>query len=276
MNIWDSVHRGLEKASHEAARIAKAQKLRSQIDGLSRQLHTQETTLLTRTMELFAANQLTQSQLLPLCHEITSLQQQLEQAQNEIKLLQSQGPQQPAQIPPSQPNSTGTYQLTSPYSVGELPPTLYAPPPPSADYPPAIEPTTPMPPPPPGSEALTISEIETRLMGVTPTPPPPPAIPISIRCVGCQSEITSGLAYCPNCGRPTQESTIAHLPTMRGGALEPFYPAGQETVRGEAVTDSNTGQDRGGMQAEHIADQETRRSEFPPDARQPNIQDGGY
>src|SRR5579859_852606 len=128
MNIWDSVHRGLEKASHEAGRIARAQKLRSQIDGLSRQLNTQQNVLINRTMELYTSNQLSQSQLLPICNELASLQQQLEQAQNELKQLHSQGPLQTPQAPTPQMNMTGTYQLTSPYSGSELPPTIPAPP----------------------------------------------------------------------------------------------------------------------------------------------------
>ena len=41
MPLWDSVQRSLEKASQEAARIAKTQRLRSTIDGLTRQVNTQ-------------------------------------------------------------------------------------------------------------------------------------------------------------------------------------------------------------------------------------------
>ncbi len=257
MNIWDSVHRGLEKASHEAARIAKAQKLRTQIDGLSRQFTTQQATLLNRTMELFRANQLTQSQLLPICNELANLQQQLEQAQNELKQLQNQGVPQTSQPPATQVDAMGTYQIGAPYPAGELPPTIYAPPPPGSDYQPQTEKTVPA----VGSNPQTVSAMETLLLGVTPTPPPPPTIPITIHCAGCQGEITSGLAYCPNCGKAVQESTFAHLPTMRGGTLEPFYAVGQETERGTGPG--------------HIADQQTVRSEPPPAENPAKEQDGG-
>jgi hypothetical protein len=261
MNIWDSVHRGLEKASQEAARISKAQKLRSQIDALSRQLNTQNNTLLSRTIELFNNNQLTQSQLLPLCQELVNIQQQLELAQNELKLLQSQGVPPAAQTPPAG-DTTGTYQLTSPYAAGEAAPTLYAPPPPGAEY---QTQTTQVPPPPPGSGPQTVSAMETLLMGAAATPPPPPALPGSIRCIGCQGEIANGLSYCPNCGRPVQESSIAHLPTMRGGTLEPFYPPGQETLRSQTNSE----------QRAPLADQETVRGEAPPFENQPKKKDGG-
>ncbi len=122
MPLWDSVQRGLEKASQEAARIARTQRLRSNIDGLSRQMYAQNNAIFNKTMELFVSGQLTQSELLPLCQEMINLQQQLNQAQNELKQLQAQSSQPPA--------------------------------PHAADIPD-------VPPPPPGVEPLTVSSIET-------------------------------------------------------------------------------------------------------------------
>src|SRR5438876_6477165 len=89
MPLWDSVQRSLEKASQEAARIAKTQRLRSIIDGLTRQINTQNNSILNKTLDLFIAGQLTQSELLPLCQELANLQQQLNQAQTELKQLQA-------------------------------------------------------------------------------------------------------------------------------------------------------------------------------------------
>src|SRR5437588_1464702 len=66
MPLWDSVQRSLEKASQEAARMAKTQRLRYTIDGLSRQLSTQNNNIVNKTMDLFRAGELTQSELLPL------------------------------------------------------------------------------------------------------------------------------------------------------------------------------------------------------------------
>src|SRR5205085_10203652 len=93
MPLWDSVQRSLEKASQEAARIAKTQRLRSIIDGLSRQINLQNNSILNKTMDLFITGQLTQSELLPLCKELANLQQQLNQAQTELKQLQASPPQ---------------------------------------------------------------------------------------------------------------------------------------------------------------------------------------
>lgn len=272
MNIWDSVHRGLEKASHEAARIAKTQKLRAQIDGLSRKLYTQQTLLINQTMELYTTNQLSQNQLLPICNELANLLRQLEQAQNDLQQLHNQGSQQAT--PPPQPNLTGTYPVPPSYPGNELTQTVYAPPPPSPDLQAYPGNTVPVPPP-PGTQPQTISAMETYIMGTPPlTPPPPPSTPGTIRCSGCQNEMKSGLSFCPNCGKPARESKSGHLPTVRGGTMETIYPV-QETVRGEAAGNNEpvTGTQDLSPQ-EHIADQETIRNDPPPQA-EPNDQIGG-
>lgn len=209
MNLWDSVQRGLEKATHEATRLAKIQRLRSSIDALSRQLHTEQGRLVTRTMEIFSAGQLSQPELLPICQELTSLQQQLDQAQFELKQVQQQ------QAPTQSPLPPGT---TSYMTGDEAAPTMYAPPPP--EYQSSVE-ATQVAPPPPGTGPFTVSSMETISM-------PPSAQ----RCPRCSSELIPGNAYCHNCGLAVQDSEAAHLPTMRPGTLESYYPAGQETVRG--------------------------------------------
>jgi hypothetical protein len=201
MNIWDSVHRGLEKASQEAARIAKIQKLRSTIDGVSRQINTQHGTLITTTMDLFAAGKLTQPELLSLCQELTRLHQQLTQAQNELRLAQSQvqgaAPSgTPDQLPPGAPYARG----------GEYPPTVYAPP--------YIDSTLPIPapPPPPDTEPATVSSLETVSVVSAPTGD-------ALLCSICHAELVTGNAYCHNCGSPVG-APMWYPPTTRGDASE--------------------------------------------------------
>src|SRR5689334_5657965 len=80
MNLWDSVHRGLEKASQEAARIARIQRLRSTVDTLHRQISNQQGMLIASAMETFREGRMVQGELLPICQELASLQLQLEQA----------------------------------------------------------------------------------------------------------------------------------------------------------------------------------------------------
>ncbi len=217
MNIWDSVQRGLEKATQEATRIARTQRLRSTIDGLTRQMHTQEEDLLARTLEVFAAGHLIQGELIPICQELTRLQQQLEQNRQELAQLQSQG---------AQPTGTGQAAIPSPgsYTSGtDLSPTTYAPPP---DYKPydATMPA-PLPPPPPGVEPLTISSFHTVRETASDNE--------KQLCKQCGTELVPGNAYCHNCGAAVQSGDASYQPTIRGSV-----ESEQETVR--AASDEET------------------------------------
>ena len=249
MPLWDSVQRSLEKASQEAARLARTQRLRSIIDGLLRQINTQNTSIVNKTMELYLAGQLTQSELLPLCQEMINLHQQLNQAQNELKQLQMQAPP-PA---PGTPGTQGAPGIQAPQasippqgmaSSGQLPPPVtdagrqasfatpitegsqnasIAPPPPG--YQSYLDSTNAytVPPPPPGMEPQTVSSLETFLVNM---PPPQTS---SRLCTVCHSEVQPTTAFCPNCGTPVQESGSQHLPTMRGGTMEQIYGDAQAT-----------------------------------------------
>jgi hypothetical protein len=232
MNIWDSVHRGLERASHEAARIARIQRLRSTIDSVTRQVHTQQDLLIKRTLEIFAAGQLTQSELLPICQELVNLRHQLEQAQSELKATQSAGaPATPAGAPqvPASPQAPGSEAATA-----------YAPPPP--DYQLYFDPTEQVtaPPPPPGVDPLTVSVRETIIMNpeaaAGASTETAPTTDHTLYCGQCHAALAVGNAYCHNCGAPVQDSPFSHLPTVRGGTLEPMYPTGQATLPEETAT----------------------------------------
>jgi len=191
MNIWDSVHRGLEKASSEAGRIAKGQRLRSSIDKVGRQINEREKALLSNVMQLFHMGVLTQAELLPLCQELMQMQQQLTQLQTELQQVQqAQAPSGsagsntggPATLPPTQlaPTVFGTYSSpggTNPYADSSAPQpfdSFYADAPLAAPPPPPGVPDTsapmPVPPPPPG-----VPDNSTPM----PVPPPPPGFTIS-------------------------------------------------------------------------------------------------
>jgi hypothetical protein len=225
MNIWDSVQRGLEKATQEATRIARTQRLRANVDKLTQQIHTQEDNLLVRAMEVFAAGHLTQSELLPICQELMHLQQQMEQTQQELKQVQMQGIQQ---VQPASGTGVGTTVPMQPpagtYAAGsELPPTVYAPPPPPPDYKPyASTMPAPPPPPPPGVEPVTISSFNTIKVD-------PPESKKQL-CQHCHSELIPGDAYCHNCGTVVENSTVAYQATVRSSTEE----SEQETVRGSS------------------------------------------
>ena len=212
MPLWDSVQRSLEKASQAAARKARTQRLRSSIDGLTRQINTQHNNILNKAMDMFVAGQLTSSELYPLCQEMMNLQQELFHARNELQQLQAQASQaQPA-----------TPQVGGP--PPPLPPGQGAPP----EYQSYLDSTSSMtvPPPPPGVESLTISAMETVEMnqGV------PTSAPI---CSNCQTELFPNNAFCHSCGAPVQLNDSQHQPTMRAGSLEDIYPGEAATMRAD-------------------------------------------
>jgi hypothetical protein len=253
MPLWDSVHRGLEKASQEAARIARTQRLRNTLDGLTRQSNTQSNNLIDKALELFTAGQLTQSELLPICQELVSLKQQINDAQMELKQIQASQPpatattgqvEGPVTYPPTMPMSL---PYTPPVSSGDLPPTIYAPPPPGyQSYLESVGGGDVTAPPPPDIESLTISSMETVMMGKdTAGSPAAPAVvqPANQLCPACRTEIQPGHAFCPNCGTPVQNSDALHLPTVRASAAESIYDVDQGTVRAGAAEPPYAGGD---------------------------------
>ena len=309
MNIWDSVHRGLDKASKEAGRIARMQRLRFQIDKAARQINTQESTLLHQIMDLFMAGQLTQGELLPLCHELMSLRQQVTQAQSELQILQSQGPQPP----PS--GQSGTQEIAAPLS-GEIAPTIYAPPPPASSTPSyqpfdATVPAIPPPPPPPGmdlqtlhsqetvmntlsagdaNDPLTISTQETMFMheGGSGQQPDDEAARALIergqqsdmenrqRCPQCHAEALPGYYFCQNCGGALLPQESHYQPTIRATGSESFYQSEQETIFSSAKGDA--GQEHLNPSSSHNENEAPSYSVPPPPASNTTSEtkDGGH
>ena len=229
MPLWDSVQRSLEKASQEAARIAKTQRLRSTIDGLSRQVNTQQTTIFNRTMDLFIAGQLTQSELLSLCQEMVQFQQQLNQAQLELKQLQSSQAQgQPNQYAPTTEVGSGPAPMPYPPTAEEQLQTGYAPPLP--EYQSYLDSTQEgaVPPPPPGVEPLTVSAMETVMMTSADAAP---AVNKQF-CLVCHAELPPNIAFCYSCGAPVQNAYSSHSPTIRAGNIEGIHTADQTSAPG--------------------------------------------
>ncbi|GAC1372859.1 MAG: hypothetical protein NVS2B12_31530 [Ktedonobacteraceae bacterium] len=248
MNIWDSVHRGLDKASKEAARIARGQRLRAQIDKASRQINTQESALLHQVMDLFTSGRLIQGELLPLCHELMSLQQQLSQAQSELQTLQSQGPLPPLPGQTAIQGDMNTQQTTlAPLTGASISPG-YTPPPPPSTYPPvdATLPAIPPPPPPPSGEnwqtlhsqetmmntilenpvesTLTVSEQKTIITPEGGTPQGD--VSSKPHCPQCGIETLPGHSFCQNCGAALTPQGSDYQPTIRADSSS--YPQGQD------------------------------------------------
>ncbi len=200
MNIWDSVQRSLEKASNEAGRIAKIQRLRIVSEQLTRQQQLQRSLLADKVLELFNAGQLSQGELLIICQELITLQQQFARVQQELKLVQSQGPI------PAQPG-TGT-PVTSSEHTNVLPLPNQA----------SSSGTTLIPPPPPSEEEqapMTASSFETVAASAY-----SPQTTETRYCVACQAELLSGYAFCHNCGTPVSLLANPAQPTRRSDMIQ--------------------------------------------------------
>ena len=139
-------------------------------------------------MELFKNGQLTQHELLVLCQELSNSQQQFAQAQNEMKIIQSQSSSNTQAIPPA---TTVAYTQPPYQPYDSTQPDL-------------------VPPPPPGVEPLTVSSLETMRAPLAP----------STSCRTCQAPLVPGNAFCHNCGTPVNIDTASYQPTARANVGE--------------------------------------------------------
>jgi hypothetical protein len=220
MNIWDSVQRGLEKASQEAARIAKGQRLRTVLDGMAHQLDTQQRVVIAKAMDLYIAGKMPPGDLFVACQELQHLHQHYQQAQNELNQIQSQASagtpsssDTPGQQRPS-PNIAGSQQMPF-MPVGSKPiSSSYTPQTPNyhqfdSDVPPL------MPPPPPGVDASGGQGAQASdTLGLV---APPPLVERN-HCPTCHAALVPGNAFCHNCGTPVVFAADAQQQTVRGGA----------------------------------------------------------
>lgn len=195
-------------------------------------------------MELFAAGELVQEDLIPLCQELSNFHQQLNQAQAQLQQLQGLSPQSggtamayPGQLPVNPYPLNGEYQATTYAAPPSYQPpyqtypnaTMAAPAPlPDQPYPNATVaasapilpeyqpyanmtpaqyppyPTAPASVPPP--PPLSVSELEAAEMNAS-APPPPAHAKRKRHCMHCKAEIVDHHTYCYNCGQPTRRTT---------------------------------------------------------------------
>ncbi len=149
MSFLESVQHGIEKASQQAARFAKIQHLHQVINDLTFRSSKESQDLVTTVMGLFRDGKLTQSELLPICQQITTYQQQIAEVQEEIKKIQAEAQEhaQQQEAPPSLaasayppyagvPTPPPGYPPYAAPAGSTPPPAGYAPYPPPAGYPP--------------------------------------------------------------------------------------------------------------------------------------------
>jgi DNA repair ATPase RecN len=87
MSFLESVQHGIEKASQEAARLAKIQHLHGIVNDLTNKTNQDNQNMIAKAMELFQGGHLTQAELLPFCQQIVTYQQQIAEVQAEIQKI---------------------------------------------------------------------------------------------------------------------------------------------------------------------------------------------
>ncbi|MBX5458738.1 MAG: hypothetical protein IRZ31_17740 [Thermogemmatispora sp.] len=136
MSILESIQHGLEKAAQQAARLARIQHLQLVLNDLSYKASLEHRTLSNKVMELYFNGELSQSELLPLCQNLATLEQHIKEIQQELERLHGEGQEQASAPPaaasgplPAQPSASGAAAPPAAYPA-------YSPPfPPVAAYP---------------------------------------------------------------------------------------------------------------------------------------------
>lgn len=181
MSFLESIQHGLEKASQEAARIAKIQHLHNVVTDLNFKVSQQGQNLVAKAMDMYQQGVLAQGELTTICHQITEYQQQLKEVQEELQRLQTAEDAAAQQAAPAVPAPAGYpgYPPAPPaqaYAAGTVPPgypaypapAVYPPYAPPAGYP-GYSPASPAQPVPPQAPAAPAQ----------PDPAPTPAAPAS-------------------------------------------------------------------------------------------------
>lgn len=225
MPIWDSVQRGLEKASQEAARLARTQRLRSTMDNTARQMNTLNSNIVNKTMDLFISGQITHPELLSLCQELEHLRQQFEQMQGEMQQIQAAQSQTQGQLPPGAspyPPAISSNPALYPSTITDVGATQLAPPPPeySSYMGSTEEDLTPPPPPDVVNAASNVYPVAQPTVGV-------------LRCPACGYEVQPHHAFCQSCGTRIQSNQQGNQDTVRGSSTDPGTGSGgnEATIR---------------------------------------------
>ncbi|GER83233.1 hypothetical protein KTAU_18700 [Thermogemmatispora aurantia] len=136
MSILESIQHGLEKAAQQAARLARIQHLQIVLNDLSYKASLEHRTLSNKVMELYCSGRLSQSELLPLCQNLATLEQHIQEIQQELERLHGEGQEQASAPPaaasgplPAQPSASGA--AAPPAAYPAYPPSF----PPVAAYP---------------------------------------------------------------------------------------------------------------------------------------------
>lgn len=121
MSFLESVQHGLEKASKEAARFTKIQHLHNISNDLGFKASQEGQTLIAKAMEMYQNGLLAQGELVTICQQIATYQQQYNEIQEEIQRLQANGEEQTPDTPPPPAPNYPPDQSEQAYTAGSAP-----------------------------------------------------------------------------------------------------------------------------------------------------------
>lgn len=124
MSFLESIQHGLEKASQEAARITKIQHLHNVTTDLTFKTSQEGQRLIAQAMELYRSGHLAQGELVAVCQQIATYQQQINEVHEELQRLQKPEENAEPQAVPLAPPPTG-YPAQYPAYAAPVAPTGY-------------------------------------------------------------------------------------------------------------------------------------------------------
>lgn len=243
MSFLESIQHGLEKASQQAARITKIQHLHNVSHDLNFKASQQGQNLVAKAMEMYHNGILAQGELTAICKQIADFQQQLQEVQEELQRLQSDGDeQQEIPAPPPLASDYQGYPQAAPVQPGypayPAPPAGYPAPavapgypayPPQADYP--TSPGAPIQPP-ASAQPVPSSKQPTQPLTLSGAPPQAPEEPAPQSAAPAHPHRTthhrSAAASAPEPpaapDQPVADQSAAPQPgTYANGTLPPIY-----------------------------------------------------
>ena len=113
MSFLESLQHGLEKASQEAARITKIQHLHNVVNDLTFKITQQGEKLIEQAMEMYRGGHLGQGELVAICQQIATYQQNISEVREELERLHQSGDDAGQQASPAAPPAQPVTQAST-------------------------------------------------------------------------------------------------------------------------------------------------------------------
>jgi len=106
MGIFDRLREGVDKASFEANKIMRINKVQGRINDLNRQVEQQMVRIGEHLFERYQEGQVSDEELTGFCRQIEELQQRIEEHNAELDRIRQEKPPDASPLDPSRPRAT--------------------------------------------------------------------------------------------------------------------------------------------------------------------------